>query len=491
MPDQNKNNLTKNTAFYITALILQKIISFSYFSFIATRLGSENIGKYFFALSFTAIFSILVDLGIINILIRNTAKDYNSGQKLLSLNLSIKIFMAFFIYLSVIASSYLLNYSHELKTMIALSGIIMVLDSFTLTFYGAFRGFHNLKIESLGTIIFQLIVACAGWLITRYTNSPTYLLLALVLASLFNFLYSLVLTKVKLKLKIRPEFNFKEIILMLKTAIPFALAGIFTKIYAFIDTVFLSLFATSHALGYYSLPYKMTFALQFIPLAFMASLYPIFSSFYKKDDKQLANYYQTSIFLLLSLALPVVIGTIILADKLILKIYGQQYAPSILSLQILMFGLVFVFLNFPASYLMNACHQQSKLTKNIALIMIFNIVLNIYLIKFLSLSFIGASIASTLSSIILFFLNYSYTLKLVKFSQREIFKKNLKLVFCAALMAATLYFFKNNFNIIINIIIGGLVYLMMIVLTKSFTPNDLVNLYRAIFKKAYEKNIID
>ena len=67
---------------------------------------------------------------------------------------------------------------------------------------------------------------------------------------------------------------------MIAFALPFALAGIFTKVYSYIDTVLLSSFLGSKAVGYYSIPSKITFAFQFIPMAFSAALFPAMSKFF-------------------------------------------------------------------------------------------------------------------------------------------------------------------------------------------------------------------
>jgi len=66
----------------------------------------------------------------------------------------------------------------------------MLLDSFTNTFFSVARGFHNLKYESLASILFQLIVLIFGLLVI-YLNWPLYALVAVLsLASLFNVIYS-------------------------------------------------------------------------------------------------------------------------------------------------------------------------------------------------------------------------------------------------------------------------------------------------------------
>ena len=59
----------------------------------------------------------------------------------------------------------------------------------------------------------------------------------------------------------------------------FALAAIFAKIYAYMDTFLIKIFLGDEEVGFYSVAYKITFALQFIPLAFVAALYPAFSNY--------------------------------------------------------------------------------------------------------------------------------------------------------------------------------------------------------------------
>ena len=44
-------NIAKNTSYFTLALILQKVISFTYFILIARALGPEDLGKYYFAIS--------------------------------------------------------------------------------------------------------------------------------------------------------------------------------------------------------------------------------------------------------------------------------------------------------------------------------------------------------------------------------------------------------------------------------------------------------
>jgi len=77
-------NIAKNTSYFTLALILQKVISFTYFVLIARAIGPEDLGKYYFAISFTSIFGIFIDIGQSSVLTREVAKRPDEAEKLFS-----------------------------------------------------------------------------------------------------------------------------------------------------------------------------------------------------------------------------------------------------------------------------------------------------------------------------------------------------------------------------------------------------------------------
>src|SRR3990167_823816 len=87
------SRIAKNTAYLTMAFTAQKILSFAYFAFIARFIGNDDsgIGKYVFALSFTAIFGMFIDFGMHPVLIREIARDKSKIAALLSTILTSKI----------------------------------------------------------------------------------------------------------------------------------------------------------------------------------------------------------------------------------------------------------------------------------------------------------------------------------------------------------------------------------------------------------------
>lgn len=481
-----ENKIAKNTGYFTGALVLQKIISFIYFSYLATRLGAENTASYFFALSFSTLFSVFVDFGLANLMNREIAKNKESDQRLLSNAIGIKLLSSIIVFIVIILASKILDYSQYLIKMILLSSFIMILDNFTNLFFSVIRGKHNLKYESIGSIIYQLIVGCIGYITLQITKDPFTLLFAILCASTINLIYSSIIIKFKYKLSIIAKFDKTFIKILIITAIPFAISAIFTRISGSVDSIILSKMSTQLALGYYALAYKITFAFQFIPMAFSASLYPAFTHFYNYEKEKLYNIFNKSMKYLLLISMPISFGIIAIAYPITVKIYGEDFIGSVLTLQILILNLPFIFLTFPTGAFLNACNLQKIHTKNIGITMIISIILNLFLIPIYAQN--GAAVASVLSSAIYLILNINSSIRKIEYKSKELIINFVKILTSCILMYFIVFFVNSKINLLSAIILGIIFYTLSIFLFRILQKNDIQMLIN-IFKKKSESKI--
>ncbi|HNZ86260.1 MAG TPA: flippase [bacterium] len=481
MDKSPSNKIVKNTGYFTGALILQKIISFIYFSYLATQLGAENTAQYFFALSFSTIFSVFVDFGLANLINREIAKNQESDQKLLSNAMGIKLLNSVFVFIIIIFTSKILGYSNYLIKMILLSSLIMILDNFTSLFFAILRGKHNLKYESISSVAFQIIVAFIGYVILQTTKDPFTLLFALLFASTINLIYSSFIISSKYKLSIKASFDKKFIKILLIAAFPFAISSIFTRISGNIDSVILSKMSTQKALGCYALAYKITFAFQFIPMAFSASLYPAFTHFYNYEKEKLYSIFNKSLKYLLLISMSISFGIIAVAYPVILKIYGKDFLDSVLTLKILILNLPFIFLTFPTGAFLNACNLQKIHTKNIGIMMITSIILNFILIPIYAQN--GAAIASVLSSILYLVLNINSSIRKIEYKSRELIINFVKILLACGIMYIVVIFTNKTINLIVAIIFGIFSYILSILLLKILDKTDTQTILSIFLKK--------
>ncbi len=481
MEINHPRRIVRNTTFLTAAYTLQKILSFLYFIFIARVIGVENVGRYVFALSYTTIFSVFIDLGLSPVLTRESAKDQTKSNDYLNNILGLKLFLSVITFLVAVILINVLNYPPLTKSLVYLAAVIMVLDSFTLSFYGIFRGFQNLKYESFGIVIGQLITIIVGVSGLLLGAQLQIIIIALLASSLFNFLLSFLLLERKIKIRPRIVFDRALSYRLFSLAIPFGIAAIFTRVYGYIDSILLSILAGDRFVGWYSVAYKLTFALQFIPAAFAAAVFPAMSSYYACSKELLVKTFEKAMFYLMIIALPISFGIIALADQIIIRVYGQAFAASIIPLQILISSLIFIFLNFPVGSLLNACDHQTKNTFNMGVAMVINAGLNIILIP--RYNFIGASIASVTSSAFLFFLGLYWVPKIIDYDRGFLIRTFIKTLFSSLLMAAWLVYLESTFNLIVLILLGVAIYGLIMYLVGGFRTRDVVIVYEAIVKR--------
>lgn len=476
----SSKKITANTSFFMTALVIQKVLSFVYFTILARNLGAESIGQYFFAVSFATMFSVLVDLGLSPLLIRQVARvgdekenldDNEESLKWFHQIFTLKLIFAAITALILITLDLLLYYNDPVRNLIFLTTLIIIIDSFTLFFYAFIRGRQNLKFESWGTIIFQIIVIITGISLLQITSNVFVMLSVLFLASLFNMIYSAIILHKKFNIKLKIYFSKDLAKKIMSIALPFALAAIFAKVYAYVDTFLLKMFMGDEEVGFYSVAYKITFSLQFIPLAFVAALYPAFSNYFKNDKDKLTRTFAKSFNYLAFVAVPVSFGIIALASEIVAKLYTSEFSYSIWPLQVLIASIPFLFINFSLSSFLNATERQKINTKNLGIIMILNIILNLIFIPRFGIW--GASLSSSLSTLFLFILNLRQVMKVVHMPIR-FFKPLLGIVFSSIFMYIVVVFVKDNIGWLFSIFVGGLVYLFFSLITKTIKKEDFI-----------------
>lgn len=481
------NNIAKNTSYFTFALILQKVISFAYFAIIARAIGPEDLGKYYFAISFTTIFAIFIDIGLSNVLTREVAKYKNwNAQNLLSSVLAIKIPLAVLSLLAAIVLVNIMGYPELTRQLVYLSSICMVLDSFTLTFFAISRGFHNLIFESIASVIFQLIALLFGLTALHFNLGLRWLMGAMVAASVFNFCYSAALTRWKWKIKLFAKYDKELIKSIAVITVPFGLFAIFQRIYTYLDSVLLSVLAGDLYVGYYQIAFKIVFALQFLPMAFTASLYPAFASYWARDKEQLIITFERAMNYLIIISLPISAGVIILADKIIL-LFKLEYTAAIPALQIIMAALFFIFVNFPIGSLLNACDRQKVNTINMGITLAASVAMNLILIPFFQKNYnngaLGASITVVATNFLMFIFGMYQVPKIIKYRPMKIISVFLKTAASVFVMALLILFLKQTLNIFIIIPLAGIFYFLVLFLLGGFKKEDIASIWQSFIKK--------
>ncbi len=476
-----QERILKNTSYLTLAFILQKVLSFLYFIYIARVLGPVDLGLYDPVKSLIPILLILIDFSLSVVLVREIARAPHKVEDYLGSILGIKAVFAFVIITAMGLFTNFSGYSALVKTVLYLDAIVVVLDTFTLTFFAVFRGLQNMKFEAMGMVGTQIFTIIFGVLSLQLGWGLQALFIAVVIGSTFNFIFSYTVLRKKAGIRVRLGWDTNIIKKFLRIAIPFAVAAIFVKIYTYTDRFLLLYFHGQSHVGWYVTAHKLTFALEFLPSAFAASIFPAMSAYYISSKKDLAKTFQKAMHYLMVLAIPISVGMVTLADKIIITVYGADFETSILPLRILISSLIVVFLNFPVGAFLNACNRQIINTRNMAITVVINVALNLWLIP--QYSFNGAAVSAFVSGFVLFFLGLRWVGKIVEYDKRFLLKTLGKVLAAASIMGTILFVSREYVTIFVSIPFGAIVYAIVIYAVGGVNRSDIQALFGSLRKR--------
>jgi len=470
--------IAKNTIVLIIGDLATAVIGFFFIIYVARYLGTEGFGVLSFALAFTAIFNVLTDIGLSTLTTREVARKKSLTRKYLGNIFTLKMILAVTTFGLIALVINLMDYPAETVNVVYLIAISVFLSSFNLMFYSIFHGFEKMEFVTIGKILQSAMLLTITLIaITQGAGIITIALIYLE-ANLISLIYSFIISALKFaKPSLRFDVSFwKE---TLWKAWPFGLTLAFSAIYYWIDSVMLSMMAGEEAVGWYNAAYRMVLALLFIPSAYCRSIYPVMSRYFISAKNSLSFALEKSVKYMIIIAVPICIGTTLLAKDLILLLFGNEYYSSILALQILIWTALFIFISTVFTYLFNSIDKQAIVTAVSGSGALLNISLNWILIP--RYSYAGAGIATVLTELLVLaaflFLVHRNRYRL----SGTLIIIIIKIIISASIMGIAIYYLQD-LTVWLLIPLGALLYFVSLFAMRGLDKED-VMLVKMTFRK--------
>ena len=458
--------VAKNSYMIVISTIVTKGLSLIFIIFVARYLGDIGFGKYSFIFALMSFLTMLIAFGMDGLTIRDIAKDKSQTNVFLTNVNILKIVFTVVAWTILIFLMGILKKEPQINLGIIIIGLCLFPDSLIKSFKAIFSAHEKMEYNTLIEIVFRVIVVSLGLLVIFLNFGFIAILLVSLIASLVTFLYSTYIYIYKIG-KIKIEIDTKLCKYLIKTSYMFALIGIFGAIYNRIDTIMLSIMKGDAPVGWYSAAYGLTGSLLFIPMSVCMAVFPVFSRLYKESKESFKIAYEKSFKFLFLLALPIGVGVSILSDRIIYLIYKPEFGNSIIALRILVWATVFIFLSSVMGYVLYSVNAQKVAAITTGSMALVNIVLNyIFIPRF---SYIAASWTTVITAIIGFLVYYYYLSR--KIYRIGIISLSLKPIVAVLVMGLFLYVFRD-LNVFILIIGGCILYILCLMLLKTFTLED-------------------
>lgn len=330
-----KQTVAKNTFWLAVSLTASKVIKYFLIIYAARFLGASEYGTFNFAMSFVALFAIFADLGINTLTSREVAKEREVRVKIPAI-FTLKLIISLITFAAIAAISFLVPQTEKIKTVIWLMAGFTLVNGISNFLYNCFYGKQEMQYQTITEIVEALVCTVLGIYFISLNPHAYSLAVAYVISALSGFIVIALIFKRKFGNILKPTVDKREWQRVLTLAWPLALSGIFATIYTNTDSTLLGFWKLFTQVGYYNAAQKII-ALAVLPAGLIATaFFPALSRHSENDTPKTQKIFDYQNIILLAIAIPMVVGGFILANGMILHIYGETYLPAVLALKILM-----------------------------------------------------------------------------------------------------------------------------------------------------------
>jgi len=429
-----------NTVVQVVGKVLTTLISLVLIAALTRYLGVSGYGSYTTIFAYIQFFAVLADFGFFWFFLREISKPEAEINKITGNVLAFRTLVAIGIFALAFFVGLFIPQYHDIRYgigIIAGASFWMALNG---TYVGIFQSKLRMDKAALTDVLGRLVILGIVFYQIKVGTNLTQILWAYFIGNFLNFVINAWMGRIYVKVK--PAFDLVYWKHIFWECLPISIVSILSIIYFKVDTVMLSLLKSSTDVGIYGPPYKVLEILILFPGIFMGNVFPIFVNYIYSKDERIKAAYQRSFDFLLIVALPIVIGVVFTAHRIIQIIAGSEFvtahtiapvwglpATSVTVLQILIIAVCISFISHIFGYMVIALGKQTKLIWPNAGLVIFNVGMNLILIP--KISYIGAAIVTVLTEI------------LVVSSYYYVMRRYIEL--------------KLNFNIVWKVILSGII----------------------------------
>ena len=456
--------IIKNFFSLTTANLLAQLLSLITVTYLARTLGADGFGRIAFAQGIIVYFGIISDFGLRTIGVREVAKNKDEIKRYVSNILALRFTLAITSFILLLVFLVFINKPADYKILIVIYGLTLFTQVLLLDW--AFEGTEQMEFVGIAQIVRSVIYLPLLLLFVNNSqdllNVPliyfvSFLGIVILLSYIFVRKYGWFILSLDLKF-------WKKLMLQ---ALPLGFSGFLFQVNSSIDIVILGFMRSDEEVGWYSAAYKMILLLIGFGGFLGVAVFPMMSRYYKESIEKLTKLIYYHFKAMIFFGLPVAVGGIILAPKIINLFYGGNYRESILAFQILLGYLFLAYAMAPFFFLLQASGKMRYFSYTAAVGALTNIGLNIILIPKYSL--IGAAIATVISNLVIFIMLYVY-------SSRKIIPVSISRSFMVAAVASLgmgILVYLIDLSLFADILFGFVSYIAIVGILGGVTIKEL------------------
>jgi O-antigen/teichoic acid export membrane protein len=364
----------RNSALVLGARVVSRLVALVMVIRLATYLGADSYGRYTSLIAYSALVSVVADLGLNTLYTREAARDPGRQPDFLGTLLGGKLILGA-ASAAILAGALVWS---GLAGLLVPGAALLILTTYSTLLRNTFFALGRLEFEAVAILCETAIQAGLIVVGARLHEPVSFFVWAYAASYAFTAVYSLAVIWLVRLGGLRPVFDAGLLWAWLRLAFPFAIGSFLTNLYFKADVPILQHLRPFQEVGWYTFAYKPFEALQFVPLAIQTVIYPVLGVYHRESPGRLAIAYARFFKVLVLLGWPLTVGTFILVHPIgrLFRLYPQS-EPS---LRILSLAIVFLFANSAFTAMLYAIDRQDLFAWTTGIAVVVNVALNLVLI---------------------------------------------------------------------------------------------------------------
>lgn len=463
-----QTRLSRNYISLALARFTAKVISFVAAVIIARHLGAGDFGVFTFSFAAVTLVVVVFQAGMTPLVVREVARNRADAPKYLTVSLGVRVAGAAAI-VAAAAAVYAVTGS-QAALAAAVAAVALGCSGILASFTDVFQGFERMEFVA-AVLVFNNLATLGFVIVAVSLGAGVVPIVALyAAANLLSIIFGAVLCFAKFA---RPtaRVRWADFRAFVAEAVPFSLSALVATLYWRSDAILLKVLAGDRAVGIYGASARIVEGLVLVAGSFREAVYPILSRLWPSSPDPFRDASRTAFKFLVALALPIGVGTSIVAYKLFPFIYGSDYAEGWIVLAVLIWALVAIFIRELSAATLFAFNLQKLVLASNALGAATAVGINLILIPYVS--YLGPAVAGVTAA----FATTTFNLIIIGTKMRGLYPWRLALrpAAAAALMAAALAL-GWRWPVIVNVCWGAAVYGAVLLVTRYYRLGQLAGL---------------
>lgn len=468
--------IVRDSIYSITFHLAPRFANVLLFILIGRRLGVHEAGAFTLATTYLLIFSTFMK-GLDDLLVReiarlNDGKAANYFANFLLVRVALTLVLQALLTVVVLL---LFNYAPDTTQVILIISLSLLPDSITFVAQSVLLARRQYRSSAVILALASGLKLFGGAILILTEGNLIQVAWVMVGGSLFSMAFMLLFAYREIKPITRQDWiKVDPLRKHWRAALSFIAITLLITLETQADTILLSLFRSESEVGWYGAATTIVYSLIMFSQGYRYAVYPLMSRYASESPEKLQQLYKESLRVLTILVLPMIAGIIITAPSLVLFVFGPDFSPTIIILNIISFTLLFMFLNEPTIRLLLVHNYQTQISLFLLYSAILNVSLNLILIPMWGAN--GAALARVASAFSLFALSYAYIQRDITHVRLAIILR--KPVLAAAIMSVVLWPIRDQ-PLFIVIAAGAFLYLLSLIALGEIKRGEYTALWRS------------